>query len=136
MALASAAPIYAGTGRGEGREASMSDKEVFLAHVAKLVAWLRACRMDRVDARSDIRVEDYSQGFVIWLISRFPIWQGLPTNRPDMWICSLAAACRGLHEVRSLDESKLLLVEMTDDAAVEAPVQHRTYRDVFEVLNI
>jgi len=76
-------------------EAAMSDKEAFLAHVAKLVAWLHTCGPDRVDARSDIRVEDYSQGFVVWLISRFPPWHGLPTNRPDMWMRSLDGAPRG-----------------------------------------
>jgi len=114
----------------------MSDKEVFLAHVVKLVAWLRTCGLDRVKARSDVSVEDYSQDFVVWLIARFPIWQGLPSTRPDTWIRNLEAACRGLHEVRSLDECKLLLVEMTDDGA-EAPfVQHQTYRDVRGVLNI
>ena len=33
----------------------MSDKEVFLGHIARLVAWLRACGLSRVDARNDIR---------------------------------------------------------------------------------
>jgi len=46
----------------------MSDKEVFLGHVARLVAWLRTCGLARVDARSDISDEHYFLDFVIWLI--------------------------------------------------------------------
>jgi len=80
----------------------MSDREVFLAHVAKLVAWLRTCGLDRVDARSDFSVEDYSRDFVVWLIACFPVWKSPPSNRPDAWIRSLEAAHRGLHEVQSL----------------------------------
>ena len=104
----------------------MSDKDVFLAHVARLVAWLRTCGLDRVDARSDVRVEDYSRDFVVWLIARFPVGNSPLSNRPDAWIRSLEAARGGLHE------RKLPLVKMADDSA-EAPFVHWAYRDVHGV---
>jgi len=111
----------------------MSDKEVFVAHINKLFSWLRStCTLDSVDARSDIRVQDYSQNFVIWLMSRFPVRPGLlatTNNTPAMWVRKLTAVCKGLNEMRTEPRGRLLLVEISDATAREAPVQWRSHRD-------
>jgi len=111
----------------------MSNKEVFVPHINKFVAWLRTCTLDSVDARSDIRVQDYTQNFVIWLMSRFPVRPRLLTttnNRPEMWVRSLNTVYRGLHEVGTEPGGRLLFVDMSDGTALEGPVQHWTYCDV------
>ena len=127
--------IYTGTASEaqNTEKAAMSDKEVFVAHINKLFSWLRStCTLDSVDARSDIRVQDYSQNFVIWLMSRFPVRPGLlatTNNTPAMWVRKLTAVCKGLNEMRTEPRGRLLLVEMSDATAREAPVQQRSYRD-------
>ena len=128
--------IYTGTASEaqNTEKAAMSDKEVFVAHINKLFSWLRStCTLDSVDARSDIRVQDYSQKFVIWLMSRFPVGPGLlatTNNTPAMWVRKLTAVCKGLNEMRTEPRGRLLFVDMSDGTALEGPVQHWTYCDV------
>jgi len=133
----------------------MSEKELFLAQVQKLVAWLNTCQLPDVRAGRDVQAHDYNERFFKWLTVRFRTkhgrkenginWQlgktaeerGLLLNTtPQMWIAGLKDACMCLHEVGPPGNSRLLLIEMTDNREGCAPVQHRPYYDKMGVFNL
>ena len=122
------APAYissAEQGRGQ-----MSEKEVFVAHLERFVAWMRS----HINIRSDIPAQDYSESFIAFLAFRFPVTRGFSDNSPAGWLRSLAATAGSIHEMPR--GGCLMLVEMSDAQAPEDPVQHRTYHDDRGVLHI
>jgi hypothetical protein len=114
-------------------QAVASDRQVFLAHLAKLVAWLRKCVQPSVHIPTDILAKDYSEDFVQFLSFRFPIIRGWADRSPAMFLRSLAATAGGLHD---LPNGGLLLVEMFDSLAPADPMQLRTYIDERNVRHI
>jgi len=133
----------------------MSDKEVFLAQVHKLVAWLKTCQLPDVQAGRDVQASDYNEKFFKWLTVRFATKHGRRQNgiqgqlgktkeerelllhtTPQMWIEGLEAACAHLHEVKSFGNSRLLVIEMTDYCGAHPPVQHVPYYDKIGVFNL
>jgi len=132
----------------------MSEKEIFLQQIHKLVTWLNTCQLPDVQAERDIPPQAFSESFVKWLAVRFRTKHGrkrgikcqigktreeitLSLNTtPEMWIVGLDTSRMCLHEVVSSRTSRLLLIEMSDSTACHPPVQNRTYYDERGVFNI
>jgi hypothetical protein len=115
----------------------MSDKEVFEAHVHRLVAWLRVSAQPDIDAQRDIRPQDYSDNFVQWLVHRFPHRLGRHerwNNTPEAWISSATAARESLYEIRTSRGVRLMRIEMSE--AAHTLRRHHTHIDAQGVLHI
>jgi hypothetical protein len=132
----------------------MSEKDIFVSQLQKLVTWLYTCQLPDVQTENDIPTQDYSRSFIEWLAVRFRTkhgrrgsikWQIGKTKEeitlalnttPEMWILQLNAMHTCLHEVVSSGTTRLLLIEMSNSSGSHPPVQHRTYYDESGIFNI